>query len=385
MLKIGGTAVCKALFNICSKIWDSEFWPELWTQSIIICLFKKGDRSRCENYRTISLINHSSKILLNIICQQLKPHLHRILSQEQAGFQEHRSTVEQIFTLQQLVEKHVKRQNKRIAQAFIDYKKAFDCIWHAALFQVLDHYGIPTKLCNLIANLYNRAVSAVKCNGHIGKWFRTTMGSRQGCILSPDLFNIYIENIMSLALDKTIGVGVLVGGHLFNNLQFADDIALLAGSADDLQHLLDSVSSVSLAYGMEISGPKTQTMCISKEHEGLSIKLYGNDLEQVTEFTYLGSCMAENNSSNAEVCTRIAKALSSFGRLQNVWKDKEVSLTTKVKLLQTLVFPIICYACETWTLKADVTHRLEAFEMQCYCHLLNIKWQDHITNVEVLT
>ena len=190
---------------------------------------------------------------------------------------------------------------------------------------------------------------------------------------------------MSLALDKTIGVGVLVGGHLFNNLQFADAIALLAGSAYDLQLLLDSVSSVSLAYGMEISGPKTQTMCISKEHEGLIIKLYGNDLQQVTEFTYLGSRMAENNSSNAEVCTRIAKALSLFGRLQSVWKDKGVSLTTKVKLLQTLVFPTVSYACEMWTLKTDVIHRLEAFEMQCYCHLLNIKWQDHIINVEVLT
>ena len=99
LLKIAGMAVCQALFNICSKIWDSEFRPELWTQSIIICIFKKGDRSRYENYRTISLINHSSKILLNIIHQWLKPHLHRILLQEEAGFQECRSTVEQIFTL----------------------------------------------------------------------------------------------------------------------------------------------------------------------------------------------------------------------------------------------------------------------------------------------
>ena len=98
------------------------------------------------------------------------------------------------------------------------YKKAFDHVWHAALLQVLDHYGIPTKLHNLIANLYNRAVSTVKCNGHVGEWFTTTMGSRQGHILLPDLFNIYIENIMSLALGKTIGVSELVGGHLFNNL-----------------------------------------------------------------------------------------------------------------------------------------------------------------------
>ena len=144
----------------------------------------------------------------------------------------------------------------------------------------------------------------------MGEWFRTTVGSRQGCILPPDLFNIYIENIMSLALGKTIDVGVLVGGHLFSNLQFADDIALLVGSADDLQHLLESVSSVSLAYGREISGLKTQTMCISKEHEGLSIKLYGNDLEQVKKCTYLGSGMAKNNSSNAKVHTRITKVPS---------------------------------------------------------------------------
>ena len=190
---------------------------------------------------------------------------------------------------------------------------------------------------------------------------------------------------MSLELDNTIGVGVLVDSHLFNNLQFADGVALLAGSADDLQQLLDSVSSVNLAYGMEISEPKTQSMCISKLHEAFSMKLYGNNLEQVTEFTSLDSCMAENTSSNADICTRIGKALSSFGRLQGIWKDKEMSLTTKVKLLQTLVFPIICYACEMWTLKADVTCRLEAFEMQCYHHILNIKWQDQITNAEVLT
>ena len=67
------------------------------------------------------------------------------------------------------------------------------------------------------------------------------------------------------------------------------------------------------------------------------------------------------------------------------WKEKEVPLNTEVKLLQTLVFPIVCYVCETWKLKADVTHRLEAFEMHCYHHLLNIKWQNHITNADVQT
>ena len=75
-----------------------------------------------------------------------------------------------------------------MAQVFIGYKKVFNHIWHAALFHILDHYGIPTKLHNHIANLYRRAVTTVKCKGHVGEWFRITVGSRQGCILSPDLF-----------------------------------------------------------------------------------------------------------------------------------------------------------------------------------------------------
>ena len=176
------------------------------------------------------MINHSSKILLYIICQWLKLHLHWILSQEQVGFQEHRSTVKQIFTLWQLVEKHGKRQNKRIAQAFIDYKK---CVWLLLACSTLPSprsLWHPYKVSQPSSQPLQQSFSAVKCNGHVGVWCRTTVGSRQGNILSPDPFSIYIENIMSLALEKTVGVGVLVSSHLFSNLLCADDIALLAGS-----------------------------------------------------------------------------------------------------------------------------------------------------------
>ena len=168
-------------------------WILARTMDIIICLFMKGDRSICENHRTISMINHSSKILLSIIWQWLKLHIHRILSQEQTGFQDHKSTVKQIFIIQQLVEKHVKRQNKRITQAFIDYKKVFDHVMHAALFQVLDHCGIPTKLHNLIANLYNRAVRTVKCNGHVEEWFRTTVDLDKGAFCPQTLLPFILK------------------------------------------------------------------------------------------------------------------------------------------------------------------------------------------------
>ena len=374
----------QTLHSICSTAWETETWPHAWTQSVIICLFKKGDRNKCENYRTISLINHSSKVLLDILRQRLRPHVDRVLSQEQAGFRRGRSTLEQIFSLRHLAEKYLEVQDSRLVQAFIDYKKAFDRVWHEALFHVLDHYGIPPKIRNLISTLYNHAVSAVRQDDGVGEWFRTSVGSRQGCILSPDLFNLYIENIMSIALDRTEGIGVLVGGHLFNNLRFADDIALLASSADDLQELLNSVNETSTAFGMEISEPKTKVMCTARTHEDLTIQLNGQDLEQVTEFTYLDSSLSAKNISDIDINKRIAKASSVVGRLKDLWQDHQVSLQIIVKLLETLVFPILSYACESWTLKADSMRRIEAFEMQCFRRLLGISWRDHITNEEVI-
>ena len=80
---------------------------------------------------------------------------------------------------------------------FIDFKKTFDRVWHAALWATMKKYNISTNLIQVIKNLYNKATSAVLFNGSIGDWFRTTVGVRQGCLLSPTLFNIFLERIMT--------------------------------------------------------------------------------------------------------------------------------------------------------------------------------------------
>ena len=112
-------------------------------------------------------------------------------------------------------------------RVFTDFKKAFDRVWHAALWATMRKY-ISTNLIRFIKNLYDKATSAVLFSNNIGDWFRTIVGVQQGCLLSPTLFNIFLEMIMTDALEDHEGT-ISIGGRTITNLCFADDIDVLAG------------------------------------------------------------------------------------------------------------------------------------------------------------
>ena len=111
------------------------------------------------------------------------------------------------------------------------FAEAFDSAWHAVLWATIKKYNISTNLIQVIKNLYNKATSAVLFNGSTGDWFRTTAGVRQGCLLSPTLFNIFLERIMTDAREDHEGT-VSVGGRTITSLRFADDIDGLAGEEE---------------------------------------------------------------------------------------------------------------------------------------------------------
>ena len=167
--------------------------------------------------------------MLKIILNGLKPQAEKIFAEEQAGFRPEMSTTEQISNLSVLFEKYPQHQQD-LYHVFIDFK-AFDMVWHAALWATMKKYNISTNLIQVIKNFYNKATSVVLFNSSIGDWFRTTVGVRQGCLLSPTLFNIFLERIMTDALEDHEGT-VRFGGRTITNLRFADDIDGLAGEEE---------------------------------------------------------------------------------------------------------------------------------------------------------
>ena len=257
MLQAGGEPLSRQIHILCNKAWHEGTIPEEWGKSILVPIPKKGDLSNCSNYRTISLINHTGKVLLIVLLNRLKNHLDPYLSEEQAGFRKDRSTVHQILTLRLLAEK-AKRQGKKIYNCFIDFQKAFDTIKHKIIWAMLKSYGVDTKMVTLLQKIYEKSQSAVRIGKDNGEWFRTDVGTRQGDPLSPLLFIAYLERVMDQVRQNTCGINI--SGILINNLRFADDIDLIDEDVSSLQRQIELTKTAAEQAGLILNINKTKTM-----------------------------------------------------------------------------------------------------------------------------
>ena len=131
---------------------------------------KRGDLQLCSNYRTISLISHASKILLNVIMKRMENKLEEEVSNTQAGFRKNRGTRDHIFNLKMIIQKY-REVNTDLHTCFIDYSKAFDCVKHEKLWQTLKEMNFDNKIISLIKSLYEDQQSAVQLENGTTKWF----------------------------------------------------------------------------------------------------------------------------------------------------------------------------------------------------------------------
>ena len=186
---------------------------------------------------------------------------------------------------------------------------------------------------------------------------------------------------MSDALEEHDGK-VSIGGRNITNLQFADDIDALAEKQQELEDRVESLDKTCTRYKIEISAEKTKLMTNSANVIQREIKIKEQKLGTVTSFKYLGAVVSDDGSK-PEVLSRIAQATATLTKLKPIWRDNNISLGSKVKLMRSLVISIFLYACESWTLTAELEKRAQAFEMRCCRRLLNISYKDHVTNEEV--
>ena len=133
---------------------------------------------------------------------------------------------------------------------------------------------------------------------------------------------------------------------------------------------------------MEIGPDKTKVMTNNPNGFQREIKIKGQRLEEVENFKYRGAIIS-NERSKPEILSRIAQTTTALSRLKIIWRDKNISLASKVKLMRMLILSTFLYACESWTLTAEIERRIQALEMRCYRRLLNISYKDHVTNEDV--
>lgn len=381
-IKAMGEKGIDTIHTICEEIWNTGIWPSDWCKSVFIPIYKKGAPTDCNNYRTVALISHASKILLNIINERLKVFLLPQISEEQSGFVPGKGTREQILNVRQIIEKS-REYNVKTYLCFVDYSKAFDCVNWNKMWSIMAEMGVPNHLVWLLKKLYGNNTTSVRINNTYSKQFRLGAGVRQGCVVSPLLFNIYSEYIMRSVFENWNG-GITVGGRRINNLRYADDTLILAASKKELEQIMQRLSTISQQFGLKINIKKTKVMIIDRARNNQPEVSSVAGYEVVDRFNYLGSVITNTGGCEEEIRRRLTMARAATVRLTKIWKDSAITRSTKLRLASALVFPIATYACETWTIKKADAKRINAFEMWVYRRILRIPWTARRTNESVL-
>ena len=381
-------AVCELttdLHAIFNQMWVEEKVPSQWSLSILVPVFKKGDKLLCNNYRGISLLDISLKIFESIILHRFQSLTETLLRDNQAGFRPGRGCADQIFSLRMILNKRLEFQQPT-SILFVDFKAAFDSVNRGALWQISEQYGLPSKLISMLKALYNNTRCAVRVNGKDSADFSVDTGVRQGAIASTVLFNFAIDWVMRQAVASCAKsgkkVGISVGGRQITDLDYADDLALFADNAADLQFFVDQIVFFGAMVGLKINPEKSKVLTVCAPASRISIQ--GIDVECVTKFRYLGSLISADNSCEEDVLSRICLAQVAFNQLYTcLFSREDVSISTKMRVYLASVRSVLLYSCESWIITSSLSSLLESCEMSFLRRILGIRGIPRPTNEEV--
>jgi len=219
-------------------------------------------------------------------------------------------------------------------------------VWITRNWKILQEMGIPDRLTCLLRNLYARQKATVRNEHGTTDWFQVGKGVRQGCILSPCLFYLYAVYIMrNVGLEETQS-GIKIAGRNINNLRYADDTTLMAESEEELKSLLMKVESEKVGLKLNI-----QKMKIMASGPISSREIDGETVETVSDFVFLGSKITAGGDCIHDIKGGLLLGRKVMTNLDGILKSRDITLPTKVRLVKAMVFPVVMYGCESWTVK----------------------------------
>ena len=303
MLKYSSSSMVQCICKLFNLVYESGCYPSQWSESMIKPLFKSGSENDPSNYRGISISSCLSKLFSRVLYNRLDTYIFKndILVNNQIGFRKSFRPTDHVYTLKSMIDKSF-RNKTYLYSCFIDLRKAFDTVWREALFYKLLKYGVNGKLFNILKAMYSDVKYAIKLQAGLTESFSSNIGVKQGCILSPLLFNLFVNDLPN-CFDSSKCDPIPMGDALVNCLMYADDVVLLSSSKEGLQHSLSSLQKYCDSWNLKINIEKTKILIFNK-----SGKLLKNDkffingilLENVQEYKYLGILMrASGTFTNA--------------------------------------------------------------------------------------
>ena len=349
ILKFGGPTLVEAVWRLCKEIFFLERIPVDWARGLIFPIHKSGDKRLPTNYRGITLLSVVGKVYATILNDRLMEwcESRHVLVEEQAGFRRGRSTIDHIFVLTEAI---ASRKSKRRATfcAFLDIQKAYDTVFRQGVWSRLLDIGVYGKLWRVIRNLYEVVESSVLLGEVMTDWFGSKVGLRQGCVLAPLLFLIFIDGLARVV--KQAGGGVKVGDDLLNILLFADDIVLIADNPAELQKLLDAAYDYSRKWRFKFNIQKSNVVVFSGAHRpenSVGFYLGFQKMCIVDSYRYLGVVLSSNLSWKHHIEALYKKAYRRLVVGLEVIR-KGLMFEAANNFWGTMIRPIMEYGAEVW-------------------------------------
>ena len=303
--------------------------------------------------------------------------MNRELPNVQAGFRKGRGTRDQIANICWIIKK-AREFQKNIYFCFIDYAKTFDCVDHSKLWKILQEIEIPNHVTCLLRNRYAGQEATVRIGHGTTDWFKIGKGVRQGCILSPCLVNFYIMRNAGL---QEAQAGIKIAGRNINNLRYADDTNLMAESEEEIKSLLMKVKKETEKVGLKLNIQKTK---ITASGPITSWQIDEETVETVSDFIFLGSKITSDGDCSYEIKRCLLLGREVMINLDSIFKSRDITLPTKVCLVKAMVFPVVMYECESWTVQKAERRRIDAFELWCWRRFLRVPWSARRSNQSIL-
>ena len=237
--------------------------------------------------------------------------------------------------------------------------------------------GIPDHLTCLLRTLYAGQEATVRTGHGTTDWFQIGKGVRQGCISSPCVFNLYAEYIMRNAGLEEAQAGMKIAGRNINNLRYADDTTLMAESEEELKSVLIRVNKSEKA-GLKLNIQKTKIMASGPI---TSWQIDGETVETGSDFFFFfGSKITADGGSSHEIKRHLLLGRKVMTNLDSILKNRDITLPTKVHLVKAIVFPVVMYGCESWTVRKAECRRTDAFKLWHWRRLLRVPWTARRSN-----
>ena len=335
-----------ALWYLFKRCYETEEIPEEWARGLVVPIPKTTDGSKIENYRGISLMSIVGKVFISVLNTRIKRWMesNKVIVEEQAGFREGHAAVDQVFVLWEVMQRQ-KRRKKPYYLAFLDIKRAYDVVWREGLWDRLWTSGVRGRMWRMIQQVYKRTVSCVVVEDQKTEWKASEVGVRQGCVMSPNLFSMFINGMAERVKSETRGIRW--ADKELKILLFADDVVLMAEREEDMEKMLGVVHKYSKEWRFQFNAQKCKVMA-NRPRRGGKWRIGEEEVVEVDSFVYLGVEFGKGPRFK-EMKKRVKSKIE--GRVRKVEMLRSTfGLGTKeaLRIWDTVGRPVMEYGSEVW-------------------------------------